>query len=172
MYVEQELNKFGKYLVKQSRTNLTKKKKNVSKELYNSISYNTKESKNSFEFSLSMADYGTFVDKGVKGVSSSAKAPTSPFKFGTGTGKKGGLTGGTLKWVKAKRIQFSNRKTGQFMSYESTAFLIMRSIWNKGLKTTNFLTKPFEDAFKKLPDDIIEAFGLDVDEFLKYSLND
>ena len=36
--IERYLNSFGKYIVKQSRTNLTKGKKNVSKELYNSIS--------------------------------------------------------------------------------------------------------------------------------------
>ncbi len=35
------------------------------------------------------------------------------------------------------------------------------------LKPTMFFTKPFEDAFLRLPEDVIEKFGLDVDEFLE-----
>jgi len=120
-----------------------------------------------------MEDYGTFIDKGVKGVSSSAKAPKSPYKFGTGTGKKGGLTSGIDKWVTRKRIQFREKEgkgvKGQFLSYKQTAFLIRRAIWHKGLETTNFFSKPFENAFKKLPDDIIEKFGLDLDDFLDFT---
>lgn len=167
--LEKYLNEFGKSVVKQSRTRLSKSKKNDSKKLYNSLSYDLNVSKNSFSLSFNMEDYGTFIDKGVKGVSSSAKAPNSPYKFGTGTGKKGGLTNGIDKWVTRKRIQFKDRKSGRFMSYKSTAFLIRNSIWNKGLETTNFFSKPFENAFKKLPDIIIEKFGLDLDDFLDFT---
>jgi hypothetical protein len=167
--LEKYLNEFGKSVVKQSRTRLSKSKKNDSKKLYNSLSYDLNVSKNSFSLSFNMEDYGTFIDKGVKGVSSSAKAPKSPYKFGTGTGKKGGLTNGIDKWVTRKRIQFKDRKTGRFMSYKSTAFLIRNSIWHKGLETTNFFSKPFENAFKKLPDDIIQAFSLDLDNLLNFT---
>ena len=66
MDVKNSLDKFGKSVVKQSRTQLTKKKKNASKALYNSIDYDLKVSKNSFELSFSMEDYGTFVDKELK----------------------------------------------------------------------------------------------------------
>jgi hypothetical protein len=61
------LNKFAKYVVQQSRSNLTKSGKNVSKELYNSLGYDLNVSKNSFSLSLLMEDYGMFQDKGVKG---------------------------------------------------------------------------------------------------------
>jgi hypothetical protein len=37
--LERYLNSFGKYVVQQSRTNLTKGKKNVTKDLYKSISF-------------------------------------------------------------------------------------------------------------------------------------
>ena len=167
MSVDAELKKFGASVVKQSRTNLTKSKKSDTKGLYNSIKFESKVSANSFELSFSMSEHGKFVDKGVKGFSSSAKAPNSPYKFGTGTGKKGGLTNGIDGWVQRKRIQFKDRKTGKFLSYKSTAFLIRNSIWNKGIKTTNFFTKPFEAAFKRLPDDLVQAFGLEVDKLFK-----
>jgi hypothetical protein len=164
------LDQFGKYVVQQSKSNLTKKRKKDRGELYNSVSYELSVSKNSFRLSFKMTDYGEFIDKGVKGVSSSAKAPKSPFKFGTGSGANGGLTKGIDGWVQRKRIQFKDRGNGKFMSYKQTAFLIRNSVWNKGIETTNFFTKPFEDAFKRLPDDLVEAYALEVEDLLKFSL--
>jgi len=163
------LDRFGRYVKQQAKSNLTKTKHKDTSSLYDSISYYIKESKNSFEFGLSMEDYGEFVDKGVKGVSSSKKAPLSPFKFGTGTGRKGGLTDGITGWVKRKRFQF-RKVDGKFMSYQETSFLIIRSIWKTGLKTTNFFSLPFERAFERLPDEVIEAYGLQVDSMMKSAL--
>jgi hypothetical protein len=164
------LTEFSKYVVKQSRTNLTKGGKNVSKQLYDSIGYDLNISANSFELGFKMQDYGQFQDLGVRGKTSSSRAPRSPFKFGTGSGAKGGLTNGIDNWVKRKRIQFTNRKTGKFMSYDTTAYLIRNSIYNKGMKPTMFFSKPFEAGFINLPDDVIKAYGLDVENFLKYTL--
>jgi hypothetical protein len=119
-----------------------------------------------------MPQYGQFQDKGVKGKFSSLKAPNSPFKFGSGTGKKGGLTEGINKWVKARRIQFK-RKDGKFMSYESTAFLITRSVYAKGIRPSLFFTKPFEAGYKKyITEDLIKGFALDVQDLMKTSLKD
>jgi len=173
MSVVNELEKFGKYVVQQSKSNLSKKKKKDTSNLYNGVKFEVTKEKDAttltFDFGTAN-DYWQFVDKGVKGVSSSAKAPNSPFKFGTGTGKSGGLTKGINGWVARKRIQFQDRKTKQFLSYKATAFLIIRSIWNKGLETTNFFTKPFEQAFKRVPDDIYAAYALEVEEQLKVRL--
>jgi len=165
-YVQKELDKFKRYVVQQSRSNLTKGGKNVNKKLYNSIDGEAISSKNSLRLAFEMEDYGTFQDLGVKGKTSSAKAPNSPYKFGSGTGKKGGLTEGINKWVRARRFQFRDRK-GKFLSFDSTAFLVTRSIYNKGIKPSFFFTKPFEKAFERLPDDIIEAYGLDVESLIK-----
>lgn len=166
MSVKNTLELFGKRLQQQSKSNLSKKKKKDTGDLYDSIGYELKVSKNSFRLSFEMTDYGIFVDKGVKGKTSSRKAPNSPFKFGSGSGKSGGLTGGINGWVKRKRIQFKQKGTGKFLSYKATAFLITRSIYNKGLETTNFFSKPFENEFKKLPDEIVSAYGLEVNKFL------
>lgn len=174
MSVEQELHKFGKYVVQQSKSNLSKKKKKDTSRLYNGVNYKVEVSNKittlTFDFK-DANDYWEFVDKGVKGVKSGAKAPTSPFQFGTGTGKSGGLTQGIQGWVKRKRIQFKERRTGKFLSYNATAFLITRSIWNKGLATTNFFTKPFEQAFQRLPEDIYAAYALEVEQQLKVKLS-
>jgi hypothetical protein len=169
--VRGELEVFKKYIVSQSKSNLTRGKHKVTSKLYKSIKADVKVSKNSFEFSFNMDDYGEFLDKGVKGKNTSRKAPQSPFKFGTGSGKKGGLTQGIDKWVKAKGIQFRDKKIGKFLTYKSTAFLITRSIYSTGMKPTLFFTRPFEVGFNRLDKDLVEAFGLDIEEFLQFTLN-
>lgn len=165
------LQNFRNYVIQQSRSNLSKSQKNVSKELYNSLKGEIVTEDNYSIVGFSMADYGVYQDKGVRGASSSAKAPNSPFKFGTGTGKKGGLTKSILEWVQAKRFQFRDKKSGKFMSYEQTGYLISRSIFQKGIKPSLFFTKPFEAGYKKYIDiDLIKAFGQDIDTIIDYNL--
>ncbi|CAB4148547.1 hypothetical protein UFOVP532_15 [uncultured Caudovirales phage] len=166
------LQAFNKYVIQQARTNLTKGDKNVSKKLYDSLKATTKVNPNSIENYIEMEQYGQFLDLGVKGKVSSAKAPNSPFKYGSGTGKKGGLTEGIRGWVKARRFQFKNRDTGKFMSYEQTAQLITRSIYLKGTKPTLFFSKPFAKGFESLPEELIKAYGLDIESFMKFTLKE
>lgn len=168
--IEAVLDRFGKYLVQQARANLTRKNKNVSKELYNSIQWNSDASKTgaSFSASLSMLFYGDFQDKGVKGKSSTyPESQNSPFKFGTKKGKKGGLTEAMNKWVRDRRIQFRDKK-GKFISYDSTAFLIARSVYQKGIPASMFYSRPFGLAFQKLPAELVEAFRLTPDDFKEF----
>lgn len=167
------LNKFKNYVIQQARANLTRGKKNVTSDLYNSLEGKLKTSKNSFELDFLMEEYGYYQDRGVHGTTSSytelGRYPTLA-RFGSGKGKKGkGLSQSIKEWVRKRRFQFRDKK-GKFLSYNSTAFLISRSIWNKGLKPSLFFTKPFEKAFKTLPDEVIKAYGLDVEEFLKFTI--
>jgi len=159
------LDDFGKYVVQQSRSNLSKNDKNVSKNLYNSINYETKVNKNSFELTINMVDYGKFIDKGVKGSKSSAKAPNSPFKY---TNKMPPAKVFS-DWIVRKGFAPRNDK-GQFQSRKSLQFAIARSVFLTGIKTTNFLTTPFERAFKRLPEDIVEAYGLELDSLMETTI--
>lgn len=163
MEIEKHLSTFIKEVVRQSKSNLTRQDRNVSKKLYNSIKGDYKIHKNSIGLYFTMEEHGEYLDKGVKGKKSGSLAPKSPYRFGSGTGKKGGLTEGIKKWVKSRGFQFRD-KQGKFMSFESTAFLITRKIYNKGTKPSLFFTKAFEGRFKKLPNELIEKFGLDIDE--------
>jgi len=170
---EAVIKRFRDYVIQQSRSNLTKSGHNNTKSLYNSIKGEIVTENNFTIVGFTMDDYGTFVDLGVKGKTSSNKAPNSPYKFGSGTGKKGGLTKGINQWVKQKGFQFKDRKSGRFLSYESTAYLITRSIFNKGIKPSLFFTKPFEAGYKKYIDvDLIKAFGQDVETIVDYNLKD
>lgn len=165
------LEAYKRYVIQQSKANLTRGKKNVSKQLYNGIKGEIVKDKNFAIIGFSMPDYGYYQDEGVKGAKSFAKAPNSRFKFGSGTGRKGGLTNGINKWVKDRRIQFKDRKTGRFLSYKSTAFLISRSIYQKGIAPSLFFTKPFEQGYKKYIEANLNAeFEKDLDIILDINL--
>lgn len=171
--VDNVIKKFRDYVIQQSRSNLTKGGKNVTKELYNSLKGEIVTENNFTIVGFKMDDYGAFQDQGVKGKSSSFKAPNSPFRFGSGSGKKGGLTEGINKWVRARGFQFRDKKSGKFMSYESTAFLITRSIFHKGIKPSLFFTKPFEAGYIKYIDvDLVKAFGQDIETMVDFNLKD
>ena len=75
-------------------------------------------------------------------------------------------------WAKRKGIRLRDEQ-GKFEkgNYKTIGFLIARSIFRKGIKPSLFFTKPFEQGFKNLPDQVIEAYGLDIEEFLKFTLN-
>jgi hypothetical protein len=179
------LNKFAKYVIQQSRSNLSKSKKNFSKQLYNSLDYDLNVSKNSFSLSILMEDYGLFQDKGVKGkdpskVSKNAKikgqqAPNSPYKFGSGnySGQWSSFVGKLEVWAKRKNIRLRDEK-GRFKrgNYKTIAQVIAGNIYNRGIKPSMFFTTPFQKAFKDLPEELILSFGLDLERFIDFTIKD
>lgn len=161
-YTYQALNAFKKFVIQQSRSRLTKGRKNVNKKLYNSIEGEVKVKPNSFSLSFYMEEYGVYQDKGVSGTK---KKYNTPFSYTSKRPPRKTLE----EWISKRRFQFRDKK-GKFMSYKSMSFLIQRSIFEKGIKPSLFFTKPFEQGFKKLPDELIEAYGLDVEELLEFTL--
>jgi hypothetical protein len=158
------LNDFAKYVIQQSRSNLTKGNKNVNKALYNSLDKQIEVGANSFRLAFLMENYGEFQDKGVSGTQ---RKYNTPFSYKS---KRPPLKP-IQDWVSKRRFQFKDKKTGKFMSYKSTAYLVAGGILKNGIKPSLFFTKPFEKAFERLPDELIEAYGLDVEQFLQYTLN-
>ena len=57
-YVESTLQAFKKYVIQQSKSNLSKQDRNVSKSLYNSLGGEVKVTPRSFELSFQMEEYG------------------------------------------------------------------------------------------------------------------
>ena len=84
------------------------------------------------------------------------KAPLSPFKFGSGKGKKGGLTKGLDSWIVRKRIAPRDKK-GRFVSRDTIKFLMARSIYNQGIEPKLFFTKAWEKSLKKVPKELEKA---------------
>ena len=167
--LQDALDKFKASVIKQARTNLSKGDRNVSRKLYNSLKGQAKVYAKGYSLSFEMEDHGFYQDKGVKGKRSSARAPKSPYKFGSGKGKKGGLTEGIQRWVKARKFQFKDKR-GKFMSYDSTAWIITKSIYAKGLRPTLFFTKPFEAAYKRLPQELVNDLRIDLEKIFNYSI--
>ena len=160
--LKRELSKFGRAVVQQSRSRLTKGKKNASRDLYESLKYDLAVGANSFSLSFSMEDYGKFVDKGVSGKEKkystpysykNKKPPTKPFE----------------KWARTRGIKGRDKKTGRFITRKSLAFAIREHVYKKGIKPTLFFTKSFEQAFDKLPEEIVNAYALDIDDFLNFT---
>lgn len=160
---EKYLNDFAKYVIQQSRSNLTKGDKNVNKKLYNSLDKELQVSANSFRLAFLMEDYGKFQDKGVSGQKTKYN---TPYSYTTKMPPVKKLT----DWVTARRFQFRDKK-GKFISYKSTGFLVARGILKNGIKPSLFFTKPFEKAFERMPDELAQAYGLDLEQFLEYTIN-
>jgi hypothetical protein len=166
------LDKFSKGVVKQSRTRLTKGKKNVTKNLYNAIDYDLTVSPNSFSLKFYTGEYGVFQDEGVKGADPSLvkngkqKAPNSQFSY---KNKRPPIK--PLKeWIKARGLKFRD-KDGRFKKggINTLAFLISRSIYAQGIKPSGFFTKAFKSQYKNLPQEIIQGYALDMRDLLTFT---
>ena len=163
---EAALEAFKNFVIQQARSRLTKSSKNVSKELYNSLKGNVKVMPNSINVDFQMEDYGLFQDKGVSGTE---KKYNTPYSYTTKMPPVKPLS----DWAQSKNIRLRDAQ-GKYKkgNYNTIGFLIARSIYRKGIKPSLFFTKPFEQGFKKLPDELINSFGLDVDDFLAFTFNE
>jgi len=162
---EKALNTFTSYVEKRAKDNLASKGKNTTGNLSKSINGSYKVSKNSFQLTFQMLDYGEGQDLGVKGQKSSKKAPNSPYKM---EGSRVPTLSKINQWVLKKGI--APRSGGKFAARKSMIANITKSIINTGLKPSYFFNEPFNEAFKSLPDDVLEKYGLDFEGLLKTSL--
>jgi hypothetical protein len=121
---------------------------------------------NSIAVMFEMEDYGVFQDKGVSGTE---KKYNTPYSYKSKMPPLKPLA----DWAKSRNIRLRDEK-GKFKkgSYNTIGFLIARSIYRKGIKPSLFFTKPFEQGFKKLPNELINSFGLDVEDFLAFTLKE
>jgi len=158
--LQKVLKTFLKTVIKKSRANLKSKKINASRSLSNSFKYNVHIGKNSIDADILAEDYLKFIDRGVKGVKSGKSL--SGFKY---TNKKPPLRFLTT-WIKQKSGKFRQRNQKQM------AFAVQHKVFNYGIKPTKFFTDPFEKEFKELPDEVVEAYALDIENFMKFILKD
>ena len=149
--LQKELDRFKNYVISESQKNLRKLGKDGGK-LYDSIQARVKANANSFEMEFSMEEYGLYQDKGVSGTEKKYK---TPYKYTT----KAPPPKAFDKWIVRKGL--APRKNGKFQTRKGLQFALSRYIFKKGIKPSLFFTKPFEKAYKKLPQDLVDAFGVD-----------
>jgi len=164
------LENFAKGVISRAKNNLTAQGKNASKELYNSLGYDLSVGKNSFSLSINAEDYLEFQDKGVSGVEQKYNTPYS-YKRKGGEGSLKGMPPPSAfdKWNITKGR--AGRSTlGTFLPRKSLNFATAVGVFKFGIKPTYFFTNPFENAFNRLPDELVQAYALDVEDFLKFAV--
>lgn len=169
--VEEILNAFGKEVLRQSRSNLTRQGKRDTNGLYKNIDFELDVFKNSFSMDFGMRiggrlqkGYMDFVDQGVSGTE---KKYNTPYSFRNKMPPRKNI----LEWVNRKRLRLRDPETGRFKKggQNSLAYLIQRSIFKKGIRPSMFFTRAFENAFRQLPDELEEAFALDVEDLIEFT---
>jgi len=160
--VEAVLNKFAKRVIQQAKQNLTKKKKNSSKQLYESLDYELSVGPNSFSLTFEMEDYGEFQDKGVSGVK---RKFNTPYKYTNKMPPPKAFS----QWVVRKGLDGVRGKDGKFIPRKSLQYLIAKSVFNNGIKPSYFFSNPFKVNFNKLPTEVAEAFQLTREDFQAFT---
>jgi len=169
-----ELGRIGKEVRRRARISLKARGKVVTGKLYNSIRYEQGVSRNensvNLKFSFRGADYWKYVDEGVQGAISSAKAPRSPFRFGSGSGPKGKLRGSIDRWVVKKGIA-PREAGGQFAARKSMVYVISRSIYQTGIRPSYFFTNAYDKTLKKHNAKLEAAVAQDIGNAIKTLLD-
>ena len=160
------LQQFRDTVVNEAKANLRSSGKSTSGKLLNSIQGTVKEMPNSIGLYFDMLPYGNFQDKGVDGIE---KKHGAPYSFRKGFPNREMLAS-LDKWIVKKGLAPRNSK-GKFTSRLGLKFAIAKSIFKKGIKPSLFFTKPFEKAYKNLPNVLIDKYGLDAEQLLNQILD-
>ena len=152
------LQQFRDLVVAEAKANLQRLGKDTSGKLSNSIKGEVKEMPNSIGVYFEMEPYGNFQDKGVSGTQR---------KFDTPYSYKSKMPPPSAfdKWIVKKGIA-PRSASGKFQSRKGLQFAIARTIFKQGIKPSLFFTRPFEAAYKTLPDTLIDKYGLDAEQLL------
>lgn len=156
--IRKELEKFQKYVISQARANLTRLRKNSSKNLYDSLKGQVTYKKGDYTVEIEMDTYGLFVDKGVSG---KEKKYNTPYSYKSKMPPPSALD----QWIVRKGIAPRDAK-GRFITRKSLQFLIARGIYKNGIAPSLFFSKPFEAAMRRLPQDVVTAYGIDIEAWM------
>jgi hypothetical protein len=158
------LEQFRDYVIQQARSNLSRLQKNSSRKLYDSITSEIKAMPNSLRLYFDMEEYGFYQDQGVMGAGG-VRSTTSKFKKTNNKGKMWKQKGkGSPFSFKIGNKPSVKHFTQWANSKGLSPFAVRESVFRQGISRSLFFTTPFEKAFKNLPDEMIEAYGLEAEE--------
>ena len=174
--LENFLKTFAKKVVKDSQEILAASKDSQGNSrgdtaLGKSIRFEVVPTATGFDTKFYMADYGTFLDKGVKGTKSNYIENS---KTNYSYKNKQPPSSIIEKWIKKKGIKgrvdkkwkSAGNKGGQFITHKSLAFLIARSIKQKGIKSLSFFQKPLGVEYEKLKEQILDVLKVDIENYI------
>lgn len=167
--VKRALESFGYRVIQDARGNLTKLGKNASNDLYDSFKSEVQAYPNSFQFTMTAEDYWEYQDKGVSGIEKKFNTPFSYKNHPTPYAKGAGVVPPASAFDKwnIRRGRAGRSTLGTFLPRKSLNFATAIHVYKHGIKPTSFLTTPFERGFRRLPQELIEAYALDARNFLK-----
>lgn len=158
--VKQALDNFGKDVIEGARQNLESRGMNASYRLSNNMSFQSVASKNSFSAFFYLGPYAMYQDQGVNGTE---QGRGSEFSFTTDK-PSFAMVNRIEDWMASKGIGFKEVRARQ------KAYAISTNILREGLGKTLFFTEAYERGFELLPEELVEAFGLDIDDFFNFIL--
>lgn len=178
------LNSWGAEVVNNAKRNLTSAGKGGGK-LEKSINFEVTEWGDLLKVEFSMEDYGTFVDKGVKGAGGEIKSgkhkgkwggrrwfinwkgkrKDSPYKFGSGKGS-GSIYKGIGSFIRKKGLQ-PRSEGGQFMTTVGLKIAIVKVLWTKGIHGISFFQKSLMLGMKNFSEEYGKALKQDIIENIK-----
>ncbi len=158
--VEKTMNDFAHRVVHDAKLNL------FPGALKNSIRADLDVFPNSFSLEFFMNAYGLFQDKGVDGTQvrhggkwryKSVRWPSKKFAKSM------------EDWARKHNVRVLRDKDGKFKkgSFKQMGYMMAWAKQRKGTKPSLFFTRPFEAAFADLPDDVVKAYGLELDKTFK-----
>lgn len=171
--VEAMLELYAKEFIKAANDNLNNDNSVNTGALSDSIEFEITRMGTDFNLKLLVADYYDYVNKGVQGKGRKNKNKTSPYKFQYITPSKSHVEA-IRNWIKEGRhkVKVSDIKYGktrqegkaipQAKKEQSLAYIIARSIKQKGLRATGFWDKAFDETFKDLGLQLSKALGVDI----------
>ena len=170
--LESVIREYAAFVVDEAKKNLASEK-NGDGNLYNSIKQEIDSDEDAMLVKLWREEYGTFLDRGVKGVKSYYRETReSPFSYRRKGGKFGlkGMppTSAFDQWT-IKRNLAPRDKKGRFLTRKTLKFLIARSIFFKGLKARKFFSKPFYQGINKYELQMGKAFAKDIESQMIFS---
>jgi hypothetical protein len=174
--LENFLKSFGDNVVKEAKANLAASKDSMGKARGNtalgqSIRVEVVPTATGFSTQFYMLDYGEYLDKGVRGTKSNyIENSKTDYSYTT----KQPPSGIIEKWIKRKGIKgrvdkdwkSAGNRGGQFITNKSLAFLIARSVKQKGIKSLSFFQKPLGFYYKELKEDMVKELKLDIESYL------
>lgn len=186
--IKDALTEFGNQVVGRSRANLRAKDINASGNLSKSLRYEVKPYKKDYRIRLFGADYGEFIDKGVKGTAKPGERKLSVNADGTkarpGDGKQ--RAPWKIKNAKGSPYSFKSKQPprvafngwtirrgiaprdagGRFTRRTGLLHALSYSVFKQGIERTDFFTDALNREKKKLMKNLIDGFRDDLlDEF-------
>lgn len=153
------LDTFGKQFVEAYRAGLNEKDANASRELYNSLNFEIKLGEQSISLDILLNDYWKYLEYGCKGTETSYPEAYYPAHFPP--------TDKIEEWIRIKPV-IPEQRNGKLPTQKQLAYLISRSIYQKGIEPRFIFRDAGESVWEQLKDALDEAIEKDV----KYNIKE